>query len=308
VRRWASEEVACLPGKSRTERILLNYEHKVDAPGYYEVEAVRHTSYASADLDFFQAAKTSIEVREHLYFRVDENAAADDSSIQGLVDQLQSAEALVRREAARALASLAPQSKEDLLLGFAKNPELKQWAPLAFHRLNTPRSIEALAELLRTTEPGTYEHMKSADFLAQTGDQKWFALLLEVAQKNAKNGNYVDDAAESGGDLMLPTLLVMLHSSDKEFTRPIAVSAFAYTGSRSSIPILLDLLRSPDSGTAERALYGLRQLTHRSVVAGDRWYDNPQFQHTKWTQWWNREGGSAHVYKATECGEVIALD
>jgi len=157
-------------------------------------------------------------------------------------------------------------------------------------------------------EPGTYEHMKSAEFLAQSGDQKWFPLLLEVAQRNAKNGNYVYDAAESGGDLMLPTLLVMLGSSDKEFTRPIAVSAFAYTGSRSSIPILLDLLRSPDSGTAERALYGLRQLTHRSVIAGDRWYDNPQSQYVKWARWWNREGGSANVYKATECGEVIALD
>jgi HEAT repeat protein len=296
------------PGKSRTERILLNYEHKVDAPGYYEVEAVRHSSYAAADLEYFTAAKTPLEVREHLHFRVDENAATDNLSIQSLVEQLHSPEESARREAARALASLAPKSLEDLLLSFAKSGEFKEWAPLAFHRLNTPRSLEALGELLRTTEPGTYENMKSAEFLAQTGDQKWFPLLLEIAQKNAKNGSYVFDAAESGGELILPTLLMMMRSSDAEFARPIAISAFAYSGSRAVIPILLNLLRSTDSGTSERALFGLRQLTHRSAMAGDRWFDDPQSQYAKWAQWWNRNGANAPVYKTTECGEVTPLE
>jgi HEAT repeat protein len=197
---------------------------------------------------------------------------------------------------------------EDLLLNFSKNREFKQWAPMAFHRLNTPRSLEALAELLRTEEPGTYEHMKSADFLAQTGDQKWFPLLLEIAQKNAKNGSYVYDAAESGGELILPFLLMMMRSSDEEFTRPIAISALAYTGSRTAIPILLNLLRSTDSGTSERALFGLRLLTHRSAAANERWFDNPQPQYAKWAQWWNREGASAHIYKPTECGQVTPLE
>src|SRR5260370_40725050 len=150
--------------------------------------------------------------------------------------------------------------------------------------------------------------MKSADFLAESGDQKWFPLLLEIAQKNAKNGNYVNDAAESGEDMMLSTLLVMMRGSDEEFTRPIAISTFAYTGSRAAIPILLGLLRSTDTGTAERALFGLRQLTHRSAVAGDHWYDNPQSQYATWAQWWNREGSSDRIYKATECGKIAALN
>src|SRR2546421_2346665 len=91
--------------------------------------------------------------------------------------------------------------------------------------------------MLDTTKPGTYEHMKAADFLAESGGPKWFPLLLEVAKENPKMANYVVDAAESGGDQILPTLLSMLQSPDTEFARPIAISALGYTGSRSVIPI-----------------------------------------------------------------------
>jgi HEAT repeat protein len=160
--------------------------------------------------------------------------------------------------------------------------------------------------MLDTTKPGTYEHMKAADFLAESEDPKWFPLLLEVAQKNSKIANYVVDAAESGGDQILPILLSMLQSSDMEFTRPIAILALGYTGSRSVIPILLGLLRDPDMGTSQRALYGLRQLTHRDI-GGDRWFDNPQAQYPVWIKWWNAEGASARIYKATECSEIKPL-
>jgi HEAT repeat protein len=129
--------------------------------------------------------------------------------------------------------------------------------------------------------------------------------LLEVAQKNSRIANYVVDA-ESRGDQILPTLLSMLQSRDTEFTRPIAISALGYRGSRSVIPILLGLLRDPDMGTSQRALYGLRQLTHRDI-GGDRWFDNPQSQYSVWIKWWNAEGTSAPIYKATECSEIKPL-
>jgi HEAT repeat protein len=101
---------------------------------------------------------------------------------------------------------------EDTLLTFADNPEIREFAPLAFYRLNTPRSIAALAELLTKAKPGTFEHMKSADYLAEIGDQQWFPLLRDVAQQNPGISSYVDDAAELGGDKMLPTLI----SSDEQ--------------------------------------------------------------------------------------------
>ena len=86
----------------------------------------------------------------------------------------------------------------------------------ACHRLNTSRSIAALAALLHKTELGTNEHSMSAYFLAGTGDPQWFPLLLEVAQRDMKNGNYVYNAAESGEDKMLPVLLPLLNGTDED--------------------------------------------------------------------------------------------
>jgi hypothetical protein len=301
-----SSDAPLEPGKTVTERILLNYEHRIESAGEYEIQAQRNLSYAPASEQFSSATTRPLEVHAHLTFRVDENAVWGAADLQTWVEQLHSTDPAKRREAARTLASLAPKSLEDVLLTLADDPELRQWAPLAFHRLNTTRSLAALAKMLDTTKPGTYEHMKAADFLAESGDPKWFPLLLEVAQKNSKIANYVVDAAESGGDQILPTLLSMLQSSDTEFTRPIAISALGYTGSRSVIPILLSLLRDPDMGTSQRALYGLRQLMHRDI-GGDHWFDNPQSQYPAWNKWWNAEGASAPIYKATECSEIKPL-
>jgi HEAT repeats len=302
----ASSDAPVEPGKTVTERILLNYEHKIGSHGQYEIEAERNLAVAPASEDFFRAKKGSLEVHTRLAFNVDESGVWGATDLQPWVEQLHSTEPAQRQEAARTLASLAPKFLEDILLSFSDDPELRQWAPLAFQQLNTPRSLAALAKLLDTTEPGTYEHMKAADFLAESGDPKWFPRLLEVAQKNSKIANYVFDAAESGGDQILPTLQSMLQSSDTEFARPIAISALGYSGSRSVIPILLALLRDLDMGTSQRALYGLRQLTHRDI-GGDHWFDNPQSQYSVWNKWWNAEGARAPIYKVTECNEIKPL-
>jgi HEAT repeat protein len=191
-------------------------------------------------------------------------------------------------------------------MGLADNAEFREWAPLAFHRLNTSRSIAALAALLHKTELGTNEHSMSAEFLAETGDPQWFPLLLEVAQRDMKNGNYVYNAAESGEDKMLPVLLPLLHGPDED-SRQIAISALAYTGSPTAIPILLNLLRHADSETAERAVYGLRLLTHPTITSVIS-TDNQQWQYPRWAQWWAREGSRARIFKAAECGEFTPLD
>jgi HEAT repeat protein len=128
-------------------------------------------------------------------------------------------------------------------------------APVAFYRLNTPRSLEAMADLVRSTEAGSWVHLQSAKFLALTGDPTWLPLLLENAQKHANIADYVTSAAESNGEKMLPTLATMLQNPDRETIQANAISALGYTGSRAAVPALLDLFRSPDDWTSLRALY-----------------------------------------------------
>jgi len=51
---------------------------------------------------------------------------------------------------------------EAILLAFADNPEFRRYAPLAFHRLHSPRSMKAMADLMTASSPGTFEQMEAA--------------------------------------------------------------------------------------------------------------------------------------------------
>jgi hypothetical protein len=152
-----SSSVELLPGERHVERVLLNLQHKLDAPGMYSVQVMRR-AHNSLNGD-------RLEVHATLDFRVDRHVA-QSAVFQPWLDQLRSTDQLKRIEAARALASVAPRSLENTLLTFGDDPLLRQFAPLAFHRLNTPRSMAAMAELLQKTNPGSFEYWQASAYLS----------------------------------------------------------------------------------------------------------------------------------------------
>jgi hypothetical protein len=156
-----------LPGQTYTGRFLLNFNQEINAPGEYRVDAKRNSG-----------PNHTGDVHAKLRFRVDVKAVAP-GTFKPWVDQLKSIDQEKRMEAARTLASVAPASLEETLLGFADNPEFRRYAPLAFHRLNTRRSIEAMAHLMEG--PVTSEQIEAAGYLAETHDQSWYPLLRDAA-------------------------------------------------------------------------------------------------------------------------------
>ena len=133
------------PGEAAVERYLLNSAFEIGTPGNYLVEAEHREG----------TNPTVLPTRVELRFRVDGNAASlSRAELQPWIDQLGSDDLQKRREAARVLASAASPAIEETLLGFAKNPEFQLYAPLALHRLNSPRSLQAMANLV-SSEPGT---------------------------------------------------------------------------------------------------------------------------------------------------------
>lgn len=302
-----SSDKSLKAGETQTENILLNFQHEISKPGDYDVEAVRVLPYADAALKYFEAPKQSVEVRTKIYFRIDQSLSVDLAMLQPFVHQLHSRDMDKRREAARTLASIAPTDLESTLLKFPDNAEFRQFAPLAFHRLNTPRSMQAMAELLAKTEPGSYENMASAEYLSQTGDSRWFPLLKEVAVKNAKIASYVTNAADLGGDKMFPVLLNLMTSPDKEFTRVNAISGLSHTHTRDAVPILLELLQHSDSSTASFAQAALQALTHRTAYENGDGNPDARSTYLKWAQWWARDGPEAPIYKGSDCGDVTPL-
>jgi hypothetical protein len=151
-------KVVLQPGEVHVDRILLNLGHKVDAAGVYNVQAEYGVPYSSL-------IESTPEVHSTLDFLVEEKPA-DKKLFQPWVEQLRSTDRLKRAEAARILASVAPRSLEDIILTFVDDPWTRQYAPLAFHRLNTPRSLEALKALLTNPDASPWEQRKAADYLA----------------------------------------------------------------------------------------------------------------------------------------------
>jgi hypothetical protein len=287
-----------LSGQTHTLRFLLNFHHEIDATGDYWVDA----KYNGSPITFGETQTTVGETHARLAFRVGAEPITS-SEWKPWVEQLQSPESEERQEAAKTLASLAPPSLEEILLGFANSAEFRKYSPMAFHRLNTRRSIEALAQFMEG--PATGEQIEAAHYLAETNDQRWYPLLRDAAEKNARNSAYPTYAAELGGEKMLP-LLVALEKTPDAFTRLNAVAAMGATRSRAAIPTLLEQLKNPDADIDDRASYGLMLLTHRSAFQ-DSQGRNRAAEYIKWSRWWEREGATAPIYGGSECAELLPL-
>jgi hypothetical protein len=309
-----SGAISLAPGASRSERLLLNYKSNalgdlrapVGVPGDYTVEASRKIAYAPVAGSRIYTAPDRGEVRQTFHLRVDPALELSPTIYALYIQQLDSKEDTVRREAARTLATLAPAALEPLLLTFAtsKDPALQEFAPLALANLGTKASLAALAQMLRDSQPGTYESMMAAEKLGQTHDPAWLPLLLEVADQHG--GQYLANAAESGGDAAIPALLVRLHSQDPGI-RNAAIYAFGSTGSRAAVPVLLSLLGGQgDRDTAIYANVALMRLTHFYAEQGVDGDAIPSWQ-GRWQRWWLASGASATIYRPGACAEDVKL-
>jgi hypothetical protein len=159
------------PGEKHVEHILLNLAHDVNLPADYSVDA-------SVAANFAYGSKITVKPST-LHFQVDPRVPGPEV-FQPLLDQLRSGDLLKRIRAARTLASVAPRSLERTLLSFADDRDLRQFAPLALHRLNTQASMKAMADLVNKNAPGSFEHWQAAAYLAndECADAPWWNLDL----------------------------------------------------------------------------------------------------------------------------------
>jgi HEAT repeat protein len=266
------------------------------------VEATRGIAFDPHSGKVFTSPDHS-EAHEIFHLRVDDALELPPAVYAPYVQQLNSKDSDVRREAARILATIAPPSLEPLLLTFAisKDYALKQFAPLALSNLSTKASIAALAQMLVDNSPGSYESMTAAEDLGKTHDPAWLPLLLEASDQH--NSMYLLYAAESGGDAAIAPLLTRLRVP---VSRNSAIYALGHTGSRAAVPILISLLSTqtnPDEDSRNSTIsasVALRQLTHL-YPEQDAGAAPISTWHNRWQNWWLTNGQTAPIYKPEDC-------
>jgi len=114
-------------------------------------------------------------------------------------------------------------------------------------------------------------------------------------------------AAQLGGEDAMPYVSSLLAGSDP-FSRANGVMALPQTGSRHAVPLLIELLRSPDLSVGRLASIGLIHLTHRSPFSAGQWFsDAPSNEYSHWMRWWMRERDRATIYGPDQCGKIDPL-
>jgi hypothetical protein len=105
----------------------------------------------------------------------------------------------------------------------------------------------------------------------------------------------------------MPYVASLVSSSDA-FSRANGVMALPLTGSRRAVPVLIDLLQSPDVDLARLASIGLIRLSHRSPFETGQWFSNsPSNEYANWVGWWGLRGDDTPVYGPNQCGKIEPL-
>jgi len=299
------------PGESYADTVLVNYEHDLSEPGSYAIQALQVVRYGPKTDEIVHQANGP-EVREERVFEivvVGGNEAEQVVNLQPYVSQLNSKDEETRMEAARVIASTAPKSMEDTLVAMLKIPAAHGLALEGLRRINTEKARAALAEIVKNTKEYSWDKERAIRFLGEMGDKSYFALLQGVAEATPPNQarDYVWAAAELGGDDAMPFVMELLSSKDP-FSRGNGVMALPRTGSRSAVPVLIELLRGGNEDVGVLASNGLIRITHRSPFPQQEWGGAaPGETYGEWKRWWSAEGASAKLYGPGECGEIEAL-
>jgi hypothetical protein len=311
----ASSDEVLRPGKKHIDRILMNRSYDLRQPGRYSMH-VNHELLYGPEEGGLQGL-SSDGLREDFDAQLEIVLEASDepelkAKFQKYLVDLHAEDWHRRFDAARVIAYLAPSFLEDTTIGMLESADLRPFAIRGLRSLGTPDAHDALANFVRNSPPTepVGEYQDAIRYLGEIGDRNDVAMFLQVAHRNPP-GSYssevaLESAGIAGGDYAVPLLAAELKGASID-VRQGAVRALYLTGSRNAVPVLIELLRSPEerlSGTAEFGLEVLTHFTARQPNSGIK----PAAIYSKWTQWWNTNRQSATIFKYDQCGSVTQIE
>ena len=312
----ASSEEVLRTGQRHTDRILLNRSYDLRQPGKYALQVSYELLYGPDDGDptmlYTGGIHETFDAQLEIVLESSQGNDGLKPEFQKYVIELQSNDVQRRIEASQVIANLAPPFLEQTILRMLDSPELRYFAIRGLHNLGTPAAHQALVDFVKKSPPvqSVSEYQDAILYLGDIGDRNDLAVLLEVAHANPPDSYSREVAMESagrvGGDDAVPLLVAELKHQSID-VRQSAVRALYSTGSRAAVPVLLELLRSPNERVSGTAEFGLQVLTHYTATEPNSGI-KPEATYAKWSQWWNTHRESATIFKYDECGDIVPLD
>lgn len=308
------------PGGKNSQRVLLNFFYDLPHAGPYRVHSERRVTWWAGSRDDERQLQT-------FEGDVDLNLEpADPAAIRAVltpyIKGLASTDHDARLEAIQALEYPAQASLESTFEGMLSSEDWDEGLT-ALRRLNSPRAREVLAKIAEfgvPPKPGANDSEKydraveqylAVGYLGEMGDPAYLPLLLQIAQqapRESQNRLYATwGVGELGGPDAISFLVSELKASDKSW-HIAAASSLASTASRDAVPVLIDLLESPDAKLRETAENGLETLTHRIVTNDDVSEMDPAKVHSLWADWWKLNSAGAQMYREQDCGDKLLID
>jgi hypothetical protein len=303
------------PGGRHIDRILLNQSYDLRQPGTYSLRVSHELPYGPGDGDLTMLYPGG----DHETFSTQLNIVLETSqdselkpTFQKYLLDLQSNDPRRRIEAAAVIANLAPSFLEETILHMLDSPELRYFAVRGLRNLGTPAAHKALLSFVRNSRPTNVagEYQDAIRYLGEIGDHDDLAALLQVAHANAVDSYSREVAMESAGEVGGDDAVALLAAELKDPSidvRQDAVRALYLTTSRNAVPVLIELLRSPEERVSGTAEFGLQVLTHRSATEPNSGVIAAA-TYAKWNRWWNAHRASAIIFKHDQCGDLVPLE
>lgn len=184
---------------------------------------------------------------------------------------------------------------EPLILKLSQETRTMRASITGLKKLGSDRAKQRLADL---TGSGYEESIRqpATTALAELGDSSYCELMLQLMKLGQ---GYTSEIAARGAGLLcgekaIPQLVSLL--SGKQTTVPTyeIATALGNTGSRTAVPILIELLSTADAGLNSAASEALYTLTHRSA-------GGPGADRQEWMSWWALQGKTAQIFDPTQC-------
>jgi hypothetical protein len=282
------------PGEKLLRRYLLPDGLEPDSPGDFDYAVERQiTFYARVGSHKVVGRQ---EVKETFTIHaVQANRARLEADYAPLVADLQSRDSLRHFVAVSAITQHPQEFLEPVILNLSQAPQTMSASITGLKKLGTDRAKKRLAEL---TGSGYEEYVRqpATTAIAELGDTSYCELMLQTM--SLRHG-YTSEIAARGAGLLcgekaVPELIFLLQKP----TFPAYEIAYALgnTGSRTAVPILIELFSNADADIRRAAKEALYTLTHRQSNGDDSGAD-----HQNWVSWWTLQGKTAEIFNPAEC-------